>query len=103
MKISELQFINQYDPSAIQKLWRCKIDNGWITVIERDSNYLFESSFMNFEGKFWIFQGIDIRNYPNLTIHDAIEFIKMNAQYCMNGPALDENGIIKYTEMVRKI
>ena len=78
------------------KLWKCKTDHGWISVLERSTGYSFrprdtETAFMDHDGSFWLLQGEDIRNYPGLSMDEAVEFIKTHAQYHMSGVEMADN------------
>jgi hypothetical protein len=59
-----------------------------ITVLDRLTGYTgyirdIETGYKDIEGKFWLVAGnFDIRNYPELTIEEAIAKIKKEANLC---------------------
>ena len=59
---------------------------GSITVLDRMTGYGHrdvETGFRDPEGKFWLVSGnFSIRSYPDLTINEAIEQIKLLANTC---------------------
>jgi hypothetical protein len=58
-----------------------------ITVLDRMTGFGWrdiETGYRDIEGKFWLASGdFDIRDYPELTITEAIAFIKKNANNCI--------------------
>jgi len=62
---------------------------GRITVLDRLTGYSgyirdIETGFKDLDGKFWLASGNkDIRNYPNFTIEQAVNWIKNNANNCI--------------------
>ena len=60
---------------------------GSITVLDRMTGYGYrdvETGFRDKSGKFWLASGdFNIRSYPSLTVEEAIEKIKNNANTCI--------------------
>jgi hypothetical protein len=60
-----------------------------ITVLDRRTGFTensrdIETGYTNIEGIFWLASGdFDIRRYPELTIVEAINLIKQNANTCI--------------------
>lgn len=60
-----------------------------ITVLDRLTGFGFgirdiETGYKDDNGKFWLVSGnFDIRDYGSITIQEAIEYIKMNANACI--------------------
>lgn len=53
---------------------------GWGDVCRRDT----ETGFKNKEGRFWLASGMfDIRHFPKLTIAEAADLVKKEANICM--------------------
>ena len=57
-----------------------------ITILDRMTGFGWrdiETGYKDIDGKFWLASGnFDIREYPELTIKEAIAFIKKNANNC---------------------
>ncbi len=58
------------------------------TVLDRMTGFYFgrdiETGYWNQDRKFWLASGgKDIRNYPELTIAEAIEWVKVRANTCV--------------------
>jgi hypothetical protein len=64
-------------------------DNEKITVLDRLTGFSggirdIETGYMNSDGRFWLASGnFDIREFPELTINEAIAKIKDNANTCI--------------------
>ena len=62
---------------------------GSITVLDRETGYGYgirdiETGFRDKDGKFWLASGgYDVRTSGSITVHDAIEWIKKNANTCV--------------------
>ncbi len=55
------------------------IDNGYISVLDRMTGFGYRDK----DGLFWLAPGnFDIREYPDYTVEEAIELIKVNANTC---------------------
>ena len=86
MKVKDLEFeITEYC-DVEDTLFSVNGDYGRITVLDRMTGFGYpdiETGFKNPEGLFWLASGyFDIRNFPDLTIEEAIEKIKKNANTC---------------------
>lgn len=64
-------------------------DGGRITVLDRMTGYSggirdIESGYKDHEGKFWLASGrCDVREHPDLTMAQAVEWIKARANTCV--------------------
>ena len=88
MKISEIKFeeTTQGDSDTIYVAYT---DLGRITVLDRMTGWGYntrdtETGFKDNSGKFWLCSGMfDIRDFPDLTIAEAVDKIKENANTCV--------------------
>ena len=61
---------------------------GRLSVLDRLTGYGYgirdtETGFLNTGDKFWLVSGMfDIRNYPDLTIEEAVAKVKLHANTC---------------------
>jgi len=67
---------------------------GWITVLDRMTGFSWgrdiESGFKDMDGRFWLASGnFDIRRHNGLTITQAIDEIKVNANICVGYPTME--------------
>ena len=87
MKIKDLEF-RETKPCFDDVLYTTHTELGRITVLDRLTGYSgkirdIETGFCDKEDLFWLASGMfDIRNYPDLTIEEAIQKIKDNANIC---------------------
>lgn len=72
-------------------LYACNLeDGGCITVLDRMTGYGneirdVESGYRNKDGKFWLASGnFDVRSNADFTVTQAIEWIKKNANTCID-------------------
>lgn len=72
-------------------LYACNLeDGGRITVLDRMTGYGngirdIESGYRNKDGKFWLASGnFDVRRNVDFTVKQAIEWIKKNANTCID-------------------
>lgn len=72
-------------------LYACNLeDGGRITVLDRMTGYGngirdVESGYRNKDGKFWLASGgFDVRSNADFTVTQAIEWIKKNANTCID-------------------
>jgi len=88
MLVSELVFVaeNVCDDDTLFTVYIPNV--GRITVLDRLTGYIgnvrdVETGFRNMKEEFWLASGLfDIRNHPKLTIEEAVELIKENANTC---------------------
>jgi len=87
MKISDIVFKEtRHGDSDI--LFTAHTEYGRITILDRMTGYGngmrdIETGFTEGDGKFWLASGrFDIREYPELSVEEAIEKIKANANTC---------------------
>lgn len=71
-------------------LLTCYTDAGRITVLNRLTGWGdgdirdTETGFQDARGEFWLASGgFDIRDFPELTVEEAVAFIKSNANTCI--------------------
>lgn len=91
MKVSEIEWKEEEQCGGENTLYIFRLeDKGRITVLDRltgfgDGNIRdVETGYKDPEGKFWLASGhCDIRRYPELTLEEAVEWIKSNANNCM--------------------
>lgn len=90
MKINELKFITKKQGSDNQDtIYVAKTKLGKITVLDRLTGWCYgirdiETGYKDNKKKFWLASGMfDIRDYGELTLEEAIEKIKENANVCM--------------------
>jgi len=87
--IKDLQFsIEEHSHSYGKNIqFFSKTKWGTISILDRVTGYGYrdiESGYTDPDGYFWLASGkFDIRSYPDLTIHDAIQKIKDNANICI--------------------
>lgn len=87
MKIKDLVFTKK-EQGYSDILYSANTDYGRITILDRLTGYSgnirdIETGFCDKEDLFWLASGMfDIRNYPELTIEEAIQKIKDNANNC---------------------
>ena len=89
MKIIDLEF-TETTQSQSDVLWTNRSEHGIISILDRLTGWGdgdirdIETGFRDLENKFWLASGMfDIRNYPELTIEEAIQHIKNNANTCV--------------------
>ena len=85
MKVFELEF--QVKDICDDKLYFCNTEFGKITVLNRETGIMadapvrdIETGFRDNDNRMWIASGMfDIREWPDKTIEEAIEWIKENS------------------------
>lgn len=87
-KIKDLEFLLDLISGSDDELYYHKSQSwGTIIVLRRLTGYGYidiETSFRAPDGKFWLASGdFDIRRFPEMTIGEAIEHIKENANVCV--------------------
>ena len=90
MKIKDLEF-TETTYGEINILWINRNDHGIISILDRltgwgkDGNIRdIETGYRDKNDYFWLASGnFDIRNYPELSIEEAIQKIKDNANTCI--------------------
>jgi len=89
MKVRDLQF-TEHHPCDTNKLHAVYVNGDErITVLDRETGWGggirdTETGFTDASGKFWLVSGMfDIRDFPEMTIPEAIRHIKDNANTCM--------------------
>jgi hypothetical protein len=91
MKVSEIVWLEDIEATYGDTLYlatNIPQEMGRITVLNRVTGYIgsprdTETGYKEFNGKFWLASGLfDIRDYSDLSIEDAIELIKQNANTC---------------------
>lgn len=90
MFVKDLQFTESTMCNGEDILYTCHVVNvGRITVLHRmtgyhDCHFDTETGFRDMSNKFWLASGnFDIRQYPDLTIDEAIAKIKQYANTCV--------------------
>ena len=89
-KIKDLTFkdVPMYEPDDSQQAHHAPW--GSITVVDRMTGYGWrdvETGFRDPDGLFWLAAGyFDITDFPDLSISEAIEWIKENANICIASP-----------------
>jgi len=86
--IKELNWTQELMCAGEDTLHRVHIPEvGRFTVLDRMTGFGFrdvETGFKNTEGKFWLASGQkDIRDYPDFSIDEAIEWVKRYANNCI--------------------
>lgn len=89
MKIKDLEF-TETTQSDSDILWTHRSEYGIISVLDRLTGWGqgnirdIETGYRDKDNKFWLASGrFDIRNFPELSIEDAIQKIKDNANTCV--------------------
>lgn len=90
MQVKDLTWkenVTSYDQDYnIDMLHIAAIDNGYISVLDRMTGFGYrdiETGYRDKDGLFWLASGnFDIREYPDYTVEEAIELIKVNANNC---------------------
>ena len=89
-KLADLVFkdVPMYEPGDSQQAHHAPW--GSITVVHRMTGFGWrdvETGFCDPDGVFWLATGnFDIRNFPDLSISEAIELIKESANTCIASP-----------------
>lgn len=89
MKIKDLVFKEIVMSSPDDFQWAHHGEFGSITILDRMTGYGYgvrdvETGFRSPDRRFWLASGgFDIRNFPDLTVSEAIEKIKENANTCV--------------------
>lgn len=87
--VSELEFeeFNVHESNTLHAVY---VNGGErITVLDRETGWGggirdTETGFTDAEGKFWLVTGMfDIRDFPEMTVPEAIQHIKDNANTCV--------------------
>jgi len=88
MKLSEIEWSQETLCDGEDTLFTARLDDGGrITVLDRMTGYGFgvrdiESGYKDADKKFWLASGgCDVRNH-DLTVEDAIAWIKQHANTC---------------------
>ena len=89
MKIKDLEF-TETKPSLDDVLYTTRTELGRITVLDRLTGWGecstrdIETGYRDTDNKFWLASGdFDIRRYGDLSISEAIDKIKQNANTCV--------------------
>jgi len=90
IKIRSLEFIKTMYNNDDDILWTHKSDYGIISILDRltrggKGNIRdIETGYKDTDNKFWLVSGnFDIRRYGDLSISEAIDKIKQNANTCV--------------------
>lgn len=86
--IKDLEWEHETLCEGEDHLFSANIDGvGRLTVLDRLTGYGFrdtETGFRDTDKKFWLASGMfDIRNYPDLTIEEAVAKVKQRANTCI--------------------
>lgn len=89
MKIKDVEFIKSTQGHS-DILWTNRNDFGIISILDRLTGWGegnirdIETGYRSKDNKFWLASGnFDIRNYPDMSIEEAIHEIKNNANTCI--------------------
>lgn len=86
-KIGDLEFKKENASLPEDTLYAYRSEFGSITVLDRMNGFGhrdIETGFQDKNGKFWLASGnFSIRRFPELTVREAIEKIKENANTCV--------------------
>lgn len=90
MLVKEMEWKKETRMDGENIIFTAYTDYGRFTVLDRltgwgDGNCRdTETGFKNKEGKFWLASGMmDIRRFPDLTIEEAVELVKKEANTCI--------------------
>jgi hypothetical protein len=87
MKIKDLEFKEVSAATDDNRQWAHHGEFGSITILDRMTGFGWrdiETGFRSPDNKFWLASGgFDIRDFPDLTVSEAIEKIKENANTCV--------------------
>lgn len=86
--IKDIVWIVEKMSDGEDTLNRANIPNvGRFTVLDRMTGFGYrdvETGFKDMEGKFWLASGQkDVRDYPDMSIQDAVEWVKRHANQCV--------------------
>ena len=86
--IKELNWTQELMCDYEDTLSRASIPNvGRFTVLDRMTGFGYrdvETGFKDMEGKFWLASGgKDVRKYPDMSIEDAVAWVKNHANNCV--------------------
>lgn len=91
MRVKDLEFTMHPAPfrGETDTLYAAKGEWGKFTVMDRMTGFGWrdvETGYHDNDGKFWLASGnFDIRQFPNLTVEEAIEKTKKYANTCVGG------------------
>lgn len=88
MLVKELVWKEESRCNGENKIFFAKMPQGTFSVLDRMTGYGIgirdtETGFRDIDNKFWLASGMmDIRHFPEITIEDAIELVKREANIC---------------------